>query len=164
MMKIKKGFKKDPVCEMLVPETENALVFLQVNFAFCSEQCKQRFQEQPYLYIGHNGKKSVKQKGIEVIKDRRIKLDKPVTNDETEKVFEALNGMMGILDVSIEGNQISLRYDLLQATQEQIETELTTLGLKLGSNWQERIRRSFIQISEDSECSAMSSQSHHSCH
>jgi len=164
MNQLKEGFQKDPVCEMIVPEQKHAIVFLQMHFAFCSQQCKQRFQQSPYLYIAKNGQKSVKQEGLQVIKDRRIKLDKPMTDQETKRVVEALGAMMGILEVDIKGNVILLRYDLLQATQEQIEIELTTLGLKLGSNWQERVRRGLVQFFEDNECSTLSINPRKGCH
>ena len=164
--KIKKGFKRDPVCGMVIPEEDNAILFLKMHFSFCSSQCRERFQQNPYLYIGYGGHKAVKQEGIEVIKNRRIKLDKPITEEETKAVISAIQSMMGIEDVKVDGDHISLRYDLLQATEVQIEAVIEALGVKLGENWAERMRRAFVHFFEENECSAMSvrSGSGKSCH
>ena len=37
----------DPVCGMQVKSTQLALEYMQMHFAFCSEQCRERFLANP---------------------------------------------------------------------------------------------------------------------
>ena len=46
---------RDPVCGMEVAPGQHARVHLQMEFAFCSEQCRARFLAHPHLYIGYPG-------------------------------------------------------------------------------------------------------------
>ncbi len=43
---------KDVVCEMEVAADCHPLTYLGVSYAFCSKQCRERFQANPHLYIG----------------------------------------------------------------------------------------------------------------
>lgn len=49
--------------------------------------------------------------------------------------------MMGIRDVSTEGNSVCITCDLLDATTEQIEKKLEEVGVQLGGGVAERLRR-----------------------
>ena len=60
---------KCPVCHMQVPADHMSLEYQQMHFAFCSAQCRERFEATPHLYIGVPGEKLVKQAGREVIKN-----------------------------------------------------------------------------------------------
>lgn len=165
-IKIKKGFKRDPVCEMIVPEREYAIEYRGMHFAFCSEQCLERFQDTPHLYIGYAGQKAPKQEGMEVIKNRRLRLDQPLSPDDVQTVSNAVNEMMGIREIRIEGDRVWLRYDLLQATEAQIECVIEATGGVLRQWWVDRLRRGCIRFFEENETRSMSvgSGSGKSCH
>jgi YHS domain-containing protein len=136
---------------MVVANDEIAVDFEGVHYAFCSEQCRERFQMNPRLYIGYPGSKAPKQKGEIVRKTRRLKLGEALPRDLADKVHESLHAMMGIDLVEIDGDTLYVTYDLLQATEAQIERELTRLGIPLDADWKERLRRSFARILEDNE-------------
>lgn len=142
---------KDPVCGMSVTPDKYAITFQQMHFAFCSLQCQEHFLVSPNLYIGYPGQKSPKQEGKIFLKQRRIVLDKPLTRLMSRKISEALQAMMGIEKVEITGNNIDVTYDLLQATEAQIESEIAQTGVKLGQEWSERLKRAFINYFEESE-------------
>jgi len=42
-MKYDEDKVKDPVCGMMVPPQHLVVEYMQLHFAFCSEQCRQRF-------------------------------------------------------------------------------------------------------------------------
>ncbi len=69
---------QDPVCDMMVDPGQLAVTHLGMHFAFCSEQCRQRFLSNPNLYIGSVAHKVPKQQGREVLKRRRLKLSEPL--------------------------------------------------------------------------------------
>ena len=91
-----------PVCHMQVPAGQLALVFQGRHFAFCSEQCRERFQATPHLYIGVPGHKAAKQVGQEVIKRRCFRLDEPLSDEQRQVLKDAVSGMMGIKEVVVE--------------------------------------------------------------
>ena len=68
----------DPVCGMHVNPSQLPLEYMQMHFAFCSQQCRERFLANPGLYVGQPGKMSVKQMGHEVLKCRRLQLAEPL--------------------------------------------------------------------------------------
>lgn len=70
---------RDPVCGMIVEPQANSIEYLQMHYAFCSQQCKDRFIANPHLYIGYPGQKAPKQEGMEVVKRRRIRLGHPLS-------------------------------------------------------------------------------------
>ena len=61
---------KCPVCRMLVPSDQLALIYQGMHFAFCSGQCRERFQANPHLYVGVPGEKAPKQQGAQVLKHK----------------------------------------------------------------------------------------------
>ena len=137
-MKTKDDLVKDPVCDMMVNKHHNEIEYLQMYFAFCSVQCKERFIANPGLYVGRLGEKAPKQEGREVIKRRHLHLSASLPG-----------AMMGIKDVTIIGDQLTITYDLLQATAEQIETEIVQFGIHLGEGWPDRLRRAMIHFQEE---------------
>jgi len=149
---------KDPVCGMMVEPQANAIEYLQIHFAFCSKQCKDRFIANPRLYIGYPEQKSPKQEGMEVIKRRRIPLSHPLSTEGKLIVEQSLTSMMGIKDIIIGEDAIVITYDLLQATLELIETKLASIGTELGGNWAERLRDAFIHQSEELEIDSLEIQ------
>jgi len=154
---------RDLVCGMMVDPQDNIIEYLQMSFAFCSKQCKERFLANPHLYIGMPGHKAPKQEGREVIKRRRMRLPQPLFPDEITLVSEALQAMMGIKDLTVSSDTIDISYDLLQATLKQIEDKLVEIGVQLGSGWAERLRRAFVQESEELQIESLevSSSRHH---
>lgn len=165
-MKTSKENRRDPVCGMLVDADENAVEYQQMRFAFCSLQCKERFLNNPHLYIGQGGRKAPKQEGQAVLKQRRLKLDKPLPQEMREAVLDAVQAMMGIERIEIDKDIVMITYDLLQATEAQIESEIARAGARLGSEWSERLRRAFVHYLEETEIEnlAESPPSHGHCH
>ena len=142
---------KDPVCGMEVAPAQLETIFEGLHYAFCSEQCRQRFVANPHLYIGMPGEKAPAQKGMELLKRRRFQLDAPLAAQDAAILTEALGAMMGVKAVEIEDDTVTLTYDLIQATAEQLETKMAEVGAKLGAGWAERLRRGFVHYMEECE-------------
>jgi len=145
-----------PVCQMEVEEGDLALVYLRMPFVFCSEQCRERFQATPHLYVGLPGQKAAKQEGRELLKRRCIQLDARLTPEEMQMLEEALKAMMGIKQLFVEEDAVQITYDLIEATEAQIERTLLEAGVRLGSGWTERMRRAWVHYTED--CEALNMQ------
>ena len=63
--------------------------------------------------------------------------------------------MMGMQAVTVAGGKLDITYDLLQATEQQIEAQLAEAGVALGEGWPERLRRAFVQYLEQCEVDAL---------
>ena len=146
---------KDPVCGMTVSRDSFALDYLGIHYAFCSRQCQDRFRANPHLYVGVPGEKAPKQQGVEIIKRRRFRLDQFLTDAEAASLVAALGAMMGIRHTEIEGNTVTITYDLLQSTAEQIAARMGEIGLNMGNGWAERLQRGFVHYLEESELDSM---------
>ena len=155
---------KDPVCHMDVSKNSYPLEYEGIHFTFCSAQCKERFQANPRLYMGHPGKKSPAQQGRQVFKQRRIKLAESLDAVQSERVRSALFEMMGIHDVQIVGSVLEIRYDLMQATAEQIADRLAQVGAELGGGWISGLRLAFVNYLEECEISALEVENKKGCH
>jgi YHS domain-containing protein len=142
---------KDPVCGMTVSRDSFAMEHLGIHYAFCSQQCQDRFKLNPHLYIGVPGKKAAKQEGVEILKRRRFLLEPTLTEAEASILVEELGAMMGIKDIEAAGGTIAITYDLLEATAEQIEARIGQVGVRLGSGWAERLQRGFVHYLEECE-------------
>ena len=142
---------KCPVCHMQVPADHMSLEYQQMHFAFCSAQCRERFEATPHLYIRVPGEKSVKQAGREVIKRRCFYLELPLSQEQAGIVADALVEMMGIREAIVADREIRVTYDLLEATAEQVERTLLKTGARLGNGWKEQLRRSLVHYREDCE-------------
>jgi hypothetical protein len=46
---------------------------------------------------------------------------------------------------------VTITYDLLQATADQLEAKMGEVGVKLGEGWAERLRRGFVHYMEECE-------------
>ncbi|MGA9163716.1 MAG: YHS domain-containing protein [Thiobacillus sp.] len=153
---------KDPVCGMEVAPAQFETIYEGLHYAFCSEQCRQRFATNPHLYIGVPGEKAVRQKGVELFKRRRFQLDAALDAPGAAVLTEALGAMMGVKIVEIEdGNTVTITYDLIQATAEQLEAKMAEVGAKLGAGWAERLRRGFVHYMEETEVGNLEVHSHH---
>ncbi len=153
---------KDPVCGMEVAPAQFETVYEGLHYAFCSEQCRQRFAANPHLYIGMPGMKAPAQQGVELLKRRRFQLDTPLAAQDAATLTEALGAMMGVRAVEIEdGNTVTLTYDLIQATAEQLEVKMAEVGARLGAGWAERLRRGFVHYMEECEVGNLEVHPHH---
>lgn len=145
--------EKDPVCEMMVDPRANYAEYRGVGYAFCSQQCRERFTAGPGLYVGRRGLPAPKQRGVAVIKRRRMVLGSPLTPARFAELTGVLQSMMGItalrpvdyadermcdalrpeggtpMTIGVEALEVT--YDLLQVTAEQIERELSELDVAL---------------------------------
>jgi len=155
---------KDPVCGMQVSSDSFAMTYLGMNFAFCSQQCQDRFKANPHLYIGVPGEEAPKQKGMEVIKRRHFHLDAALTDTEAAILVEALSTLMGINYIDIAGDTIDITYDLLQVTAEQIETRIGQAGMHLGTGMGERLQRGFVHDFEEIEVNSLEVTPHLGLH
>lgn len=154
----------DPVCHMQVPSASFATEYAGIHYAFCSEQCRERFQANPRLYVGLPGHKAPAQQGREVIKSRRFVLSVPLGAIQAKKVKQALLAMMGIQAVSIEGDKIEIQYDLMQATAEQVADKLELVGADLGGGWKDYLKLAFINYLEECEIDNLEVDSIKGCH
>lgn len=146
---------KDPVCHMEVPFESFALEYEGIHHAFCSTQCKERFLSNPHLYIGFPGHKAPAQQGVEVIKNRHFVLSTPLDTTQAEQVKRALLEMMGIREITIDGDKIEIQYDLIQITAEQIADKLGLIGISLGGGWIDRLKLAFINNAEETEAGSL---------
>ena len=143
---------KDPVCGMEVDPTQFETAYEGLHYAFCSEQCRQRFTATPHLYVGVPGEKAPAQAGVELLKRRRFRLDVPLAPQDATILTEALGAMMGVKAIEIEdGSTVTLTYDLIQATADQLEAKMEEVGATLGAGWAERLRRGFVHYMEECE-------------
>lgn len=146
-----KTLVKDPVCGMQVEPHMHATEYLQSRYAFCSTQCRDRFLANPRLFIGFPGQKAPKQEGLEVLKQRRLHVARFLSPSQADSLIGALQAMMGIKSVAVNGDKIAITYDLLQVTAEQIETKMAEIGVQLGEGWTEQLCRAFVHYEEELE-------------
>ena len=90
--------ERDPVCAMMVDEGALQVLHRGVGYAFCSQQCRERFVSAPGLYVGRK-LLAPKQKGMEMIKCRRMVLGVPLTQAQFVELNDALLSMMGVTAV-----------------------------------------------------------------
>jgi YHS domain-containing protein len=156
----------DPVCEMEVDPDAYVYEYIECQYAFCSQQCHDRFVANPHLYIGHPGKPSPKQHGARIIKCRVLKLDTIIPDDIALKIDIALKKMMGIKEVTIDKCIVRITYDLLEATTKQIEKTIEHADKTLTVNWAEKLKRAFIHYFVETELDSLEAQNkkHKSCH
>lgn len=152
--------EKDPVCGMGVDEPKVEITYAGIHYVFCSNQCRDRFEANPHLYIGHPGHKAPKQKGVQVIKRRLFKLEQSLSSTDAKVLAKELHEMMGIRKIHIEDMDIEVTYDLIEATAEQIEDRMVNIGIKLGEEWSQRLRRGVIHLFEETEVSSMEELPH----
>jgi YHS domain-containing protein len=146
---------KDVVCGMEVNANDISLDYQGSHYVFCSNQCLERFKLNPHLYIGYPGSEAPKHAGIEVLKKRKLKLAEPLPQEVADQFIEYIEVMMGIHSIKINGNQIEITYDLLQVTESQIEKTITDVGVTLGNDMMEKIRRAFVHSMEEIEVESL---------
>jgi len=117
-------------------------------YHFCMPQCRENFLIRPLLYMGN---KSAKQAGREIIKRRVFMLDKAIGGMKGEALMMALNQLMSVQNISIEGNRVAIDYNLLEVNANQIEEALTNAGASMGSGWAERLKLGWVHYTEENE-------------
>lgn len=145
----------DPVCGMAVAPDAYALTEAGIRYAFCSQQCRDRFVANARLYVGTPGHPAPGQAGRVVIKRRIFRLDHAPDAQQAEALAAGLRAMMGVKDARVEAERVALTYDLLQATAEQIEARMAEVGARLGAGWPERLRRGFVHYLEECEIGSL---------
>lgn len=155
---------EDYVCHMQVPSTSFPTEYVGSHYAFCSEQCKVRFLANPHLYIGFPGRKAPAQEGVQVIKCRSFTLGETLDAMQVEQVKQAVQEMMGILDICIEGKKVEISYDLIQVTAEQIAEKLASVGASIGGGWIDKLKLGFINFEEENEISSLEVDNKKCCH
>jgi len=135
-----------PVCGMKTMPEVAAIEHHKMFFHFCSEQCRKMFMQHPGLYSGKIGKEQSK-----ILKRRTMSLAEPVDDEVRKRIISSLQKMMGVQEVSAEEGKVSVTYDLRQVTEGQIEEALAEVGAKLGGGWLDRLRRSWVHESEETE-------------
>jgi YHS domain-containing protein len=147
--------EKDPVCGMVVDAGKIKVTYAGVSYNFCSNQCRERFEANPHLYIGPPGHKAPKQNGVQLLKRRHFKIEQSLSIPDAKVLATELNDMMGVRNIHMEGMDISVTYDLMEVTAEQIEDRMVEIGIKLGKEWTQRLRRGLIHLLEETEVSSM---------
>lgn len=124
-------------------------------YHFCSQQCVENFDAHPRLYVGKGAQKA---EGKTVIKRRTFTLERPVPQPDADALKAALLCMMGVKEVGISGNRVSVSYDLLEATAVQIERAIEKAGASPGKGWVARLRRGWAQYTEETELGNLSAE------
>lgn len=140
-----------PVCSMDATDSTLTAEHIGIAYRFCSEQCLENFTAHPRLYVG---KGAMKAEGKAVFKQRTFMLDHRAP--DAEALREALLGMMGVKEVEVTGNKVSVTYDLLEATATQIGREIEQAGAGLGTGWAARLKRGWAQYTEENELNNLS--------
>jgi len=147
-----------PVCGMKANPDVPAVERHKIYFHFCSEQCWKNFSTHPSLYI-----KTPIAERRERLKRRTMRLAEKPDDEAVALLTSCLNEMMGVKEVKVEGEKIHITYDLLQATEMQIKEMLIEIGVQLGGGWLERLRRGWVNDSEEVELENLTATARHCC-
>ncbi len=145
-----------PVCGMSTEIEVPPVTYNKMYFHFCSEQCRETFSAHPVIYSSRTGKAR-----SEILKRRAIHLTTPLDSEVSALLVPYLKEMMGVKMVIVEGDTISITYDLLQVTESQIEKALGEIGLQLGGSWLEQLRRAWVDNSEEIELDNLAAPRYH---
>ncbi len=155
---MKQQQKTCPVCSMKVNPDVPAAEHHKIYYHFCSVQCQETFSARPSFYI-----KIPALEREERLKKRTIRLAKAPDEAGVVLLASCLSDMMGVKEVAVEGEKIQITYDLLQVTEAQIEKTLDEIGVQLGDGWLERLRRGWVNESEEVELDNLTAPSKHCC-
>ncbi len=153
-----------PVCMMETDDSHISYMYADMQFTFCSQQCKERFTANPNLYVNQAGKTAVKHYIKNITKLRTLELEEIIPDDIANAISQSLMTMMGINKVQVKGKKITITYNLLEATTEQIEEHIEQMGQSLSRNWIDRLKRAFIHYSEETELDNLEQGDGYSCH
>lgn len=91
------------------------------------------------------------QRGETSLKQRRLGLAVAPSAEVSAHMLTCLRAMMGVDSVTIERNRLRIRYDLFQATAQQIENVIEGAGGRLSQSGLARLRRMVIGMFEKLE-------------
>ena len=119
---------RDPVCGMDIPVAEShySTTYRSLVFHFCSEQCRERFTQNPALYTGPQRTVDISP----IAKKRKLQFVSPAS-ETVRKASDKLLQMMGVTVARPGDDDLLVEYDLRQATLAQIEAVATSSGLIL---------------------------------
>ncbi len=118
---------EDLVCGMFVDSDDISADYQGDHYAFCSEQCRERFQANPQMYTGVKKNES-KPDERDYYQCLTLKLAETLPMVVVDKLTEDLREMMGIQYVEVYNDEIEISYDPFQATESQLETAITRSG------------------------------------
>jgi len=134
-------------------------VYDEMYFHFCSNQCRETFLEHPDLYLP-----SETSLPSEIIKRRTLHLEACLEQEVVDLLVPYLEEMMGVKEVTVEGEKLHITYNLLQVKETQIERVLMEVGVELGGSWLERLRRGWVDDSEETELENLEAAPSGCCH
>ena len=123
------------------PETLNG-----IHYYFCSGQCRERFLDHPALFS-----LSRRSRPQELPKRRLLRLASPPDEARGRLLGHMKDEMMGILETSVDGHELSIEYDLRQVTLTQIEGYLASIGVDLSKKLTDRLKRAWLNEREETE-------------
>ncbi|MFI2809953.1 MULTISPECIES: hypothetical protein [Microbulbifer] len=151
------GQSRDPVCGATVPEGAHSWQHRHIKYSFCSEHCRSRFQRWPHLYVGEaTFGLAEKQLGTAVFKAHRIRLTKKLNAEARDRVMASVQSLKGIDGLWIKGEEVLVRYDLMQVSLSDIEEAIIAETGKLRNHIPDRIERALIHYSEECELDNLS--------
>ena len=138
---------QDPVCGMVVNAAASPYSTMQqgLEFHFCSAQCQERFIATPSLYTAPGGIRN----SVPIVKRRRLHFIAP-TQEALRAACDRLLGMMGVATAIPGPDDLTVEYDLRQATFTQVEAVVAGAGLILRGGlhpWRRRVWK-FIEGNE----------------
>jgi len=151
---------KCPVCDM---DTENSTIIARhagIKYHFCSHQCRENFLAHPTLYVG---RQSAGLADKTIIKRRTFLLGCAVEKTVEQQLIHVLQKMMGVEEVQINGREIAVSYNLLEATAQQLERVITDAGAVLDSGWAARLKHGWMHYTEENELDSLSSDAGACC-
>jgi YHS domain-containing protein len=143
----KPSTSRDPVCGMdvRIDASTYSSKWQGLEFHFCSAQCQERFIATPSLYTAPGGLRNC----VPIVKRRRLHFVAP-TQDALRAACGRLLGMMGVATAIPGPDDLTVEYDLRQATFTQVEAVVAGAGLILRGGLH-RWRRSVWKFIEGNE-------------
>lgn len=99
------------------------------------------------------------------IKRKNIRFQKEPADKTPERLEEELKKIKGVnkAEVDFGSGEISVEYDLLNVTQEDIERHIINLGFVLDMGLRERFKRGWIHFTEENERDNLLTKPHSCC-
>jgi len=151
---------KCPVCNMDARDSTIIAEHTDIEYHFCSRQCQENFLAHPTLYVG---RPSVELAGKTIIKRRTFLLDCTVERTMEQQLIHVLQKMMGVGEVQINGREIAVSYNLLEATAEQLGRVISDTGAVLDSGLAARLKHGWMHYTEENELDNLSSDAGPCC-
>ncbi len=99
------------------------------------------------------------------IKHRKIRFKKTSEGKSREELVEVLKGLKGVTDARIDHDkkEVSIEYDLLKTSQQEIERLMVDHGFVLDDGIWERFRRGWIHFTEENDRDNLTAKAHSCC-